>query len=507
MSQEVRANYTSLVKTLEELSHLSAVQRLLEWDQLVMMPSNGSTARGKQLEVMAGIDYDRSTNPEIGKLVAAILADSKHQSELDKWEQAVVRDAKRNYDRVTKLPKDLVQRAARLSSEAYEAWVSARKESNFSKFSPFLKQWVELRKEQAKFLDSSKDPYDVLIDQYERGVETPIIDKVFNQLKVALPPLIQKIAAKPQPNKSFLDIKFDVETQVKLSHAIAKEIGFDTESGRLDVSVHPFSTDISSPHDVRMTTRYRDNDIIEGITGTIHETGHSLYEQGRNLKYADLPVSQALSMGIHESQSLLWERMVGLSLPFWEKYWPSVQEHFPQLDKNATAEQFWRAINTVKPDFIRVEADELTYPLHIVIRYEIERGLMSGTIAVDDLPTIWNNKMKEYLGIVPENDAKGVLQDTHWSSGSFGYFPTYTLGAIYACQFFKKAEKEIPNLSELIKAGNFKPLKEWLNTNIHHKGSLIPSGDLLTKEVTGEGLNPTIFINYLTEKYSKIYGL
>jgi len=232
-----------------------------------------------------------------------------------------------------------------------------------------------------------------------------------------------------------------------------------------------------------------------------------LYEQGRNKEYADLPVSMALSMGIHESQSLCWERMVGLSLPFWEHYWPKVKEAFPQIPEATTVEQFYKAVNLVKPSLIRVEADEVTYPMHIILRFEIEKGLMEGTIQVDDLPKLWNQKLREYLGVEPPTDTEGVLQDTHWSCGLFGYFPTYLLGAIYASQFFTQAAKEVTNLNIEIKHGNFKPLKEWLNTKIHVKGSLIPSGDLLTKDVTGEPLNPQVYIHYLQEKYAKLYKL
>jgi len=255
-----------------------------------------------------------------------------------------------------------------------------------------------------------------------------------------------------------------------------------------------------------MTTRYKDTDIIEGITGTMHETGHSLYEQGRNMEYADLPASRALSMGIHESQSLFWERMIGLSPHFWHFYWPKVMEYFPQIPADTTVDKMYKLVNKVEPGFIRVEADEVTYPMHIILRYEIEKGLIDGTIQVDDLPKLWNQKMKEYLGIEPKTDAEGVLQDTHWSCGLFGYFPTYTLGAIYASQFFKKMQSEMP-VEEHMTKGNFTPIREWLNKNIHMVGSLLPGGNQLTQRVTGEPLNPDIFIEYLTQKYSKLYDL
>jgi len=287
---------------------------------------------------------------------------------------------------------------------------------------------------------------------------------------------------------------------------LALNLGFDTEGGRLDVSVHPFTCDIHVT-DVRMTTRYKETNILEGITGTIHETGHSLYEQGRNIKYANLPVSEALSMGIHESQSLFWERMIGLSFPFWKHYFSKVKDHFSQIPSEISVEQFYKAINEVEPGFIRVESDEVTYPMHIILRYELEKGLIEGTIEVDDLPKLWNAKMKEYLGIEPSTDSQGVLQDTHWASGLFGYFPTYSLGAIYSSQFFEQLKKEIPNVDQLLENGDFKPVREWLRNKIHIVGSLYPSGDLLAKEVTGQPLNPSIFTDYLQKKYSKLYDL
>jgi len=282
--------------------------------------------------------------------------------------------------------------------------------------------------------------------------------------------------------------------------------------GRLDVSVHPF-TGGANFTDVRMTTRYKEKDLTEGITGTIHETGHSLYEQGKNKAYAYLPVAEALSMGIHESQSLLWERMVGLSEPFWKLVFPKIVAQFPQnfTDAEKSAEEMYKKahveLNEVNPDFIRVEADELTYPLHIILRFEIERGIFSNEITVEDLPKIWNAKMKEYLGVTVPSNQKGVLQDVHWSMGAFGYFPTYSLGAIYACQFFQQAEKDIPKLAEKISVGDFEPLRNWLREKIHLKGSLFDAGEKLTKDVTGTGLDAKVFLTYLEKKYSKIYNL
>eukprot|EP01117_Protostelium_nocturnum_P019501 TRINITY_DN8469_c0_g1_i2.p1 TRINITY_DN8469_c0_g1~~TRINITY_DN8469_c0_g1_i2.p1 ORF type:complete len:549 (+),score=205.68 TRINITY_DN8469_c0_g1_i2:30-1676(+) len=505
-NSSVRSDFNRLKSILEEVSSLQSISALLEWDQLVMMPEKSGGSRGKQMEVLVGVIHDKSTGKEIEELLNKLKGESI-EKELTDWEKAHLRDARRDFERTNKLPKELQMKRATLSVEGHEVWANARKEKNFAKFAPILKQWVDIVREEAKLLDPTKDAYDVLLDTYERGVSSSTIDTVFNQLKEKIPPLIAKIAAKPSPDRQFMQgKKFDVEAQAKFNFQLAKELGFDTDGGRLDVSVHPFSTSFH-PSDVRMTTRYKDDELIEGLTGTIHETGHSLYEQGRPESEAYLPASRAVGMGVHESQSLLWERMVGLSLPFWSHYWPKLQSAFPQLDSSVTFEQFYRLINESKPGFIRVEADEVTYPMHIILRYEIEKDLISGKIQVDQLPQIWNEKMKQYLGIVPKDDSEGVLQDVHWSSGSFGYFPTYTLGAIYACQYFQQAEKEIPDLNEKMAAGDFKALRAWLKEKIHQKGSFTPSGDELVKQITGSGLNATQFIEYLTKKYTKLYNL
>lgn len=505
-----RADYTRLKALLEEESSLTSINALLEWDMQVMLPAKSGDSRSKQMEALAGVLHDKRTSKELGALLEKMQNDKDAQSndkhELDDWEQAVVREAQRDYKKHSSVPKELAQREAKLATEGYDIWVKARKDNDFKAFAPVLTQWIDLRKEQCKYIDSSKEVYDVCLDMHERGLSASRIDEIFEQVKKDLIPLIQKIKQKEGPDRSFLEGKFDVKTQIELNHELAKMLGFDMECGRLDASVHPFTQEIH-PTDVRMTTRFKDDDIMEGITGTIHETGHSLYEQGRNKEYANLPVSKALSMGIHESQSLLWERMVGLGLPFWKFFSPTVKNHFPQIPASTTPEQFFKGINQVKASLIRVEADEVTYPLHIILRHEIESGLLKGTIKVEDLPAIWNSKMEEYLGILPPNDSEGVLQDTHWACGLFGYFPTYALGAIYASQFYHQAIKEIPDLEESISKGNFANLKGWLNHKIHIKGSLIPSGDLLTKQVTGQPLNPKIFTGYLNDKYSHLYQL
>ncbi|MBA2484422.1 MAG: carboxypeptidase M32, partial [Nitrosomonas sp.] len=308
-----------------------------------------------------------------------------------------------------------------------------------------------------------------------------------------------------QPDRSFLQGTFPVNKQEVLARKISKDIGFQFDCGRMDVSVHPFCGG-SHPTDVRITTRYQENDFIESLYAVIHETGHGLYEQGRMQENRDLPVSESLTMGIHESQSLFWERMIAQSKSFCAYYFETIQATFPDNLQNMTVDSLYHAINTCQPGFIRVEADELTYPLHIIMRYEIEKGLFDASITVEDLPDVWNDMMMKYLGIKPPTDTLGVLQDSHWSSGAFGYFPSYTLGAIYACQFYQTMTDEIPDVEERIETGNFAPIKAWLNEKIHRQGSLYPPQELV-RRVTGEPLNPDYFIDYLKRKYSAIYRL
>ncbi|KAG0302995.1 hypothetical protein BGZ99_002848, partial [Dissophora globulifera] len=356
-----------------------------------------------------------------------------------------------------------------------------------------------------------KGYYQALLNQYEVGFKDDQLQHLFADLKQNIVPLIAKIKAKNfQHDNSYITGDFDVKKQAEYSHRISKEIGFDTEAGRLDVSTHPF-TGSTHPTDVRMTTRYTINNLQEGITGTIHETGHSLYEQGLNRAYDSLPVAAALSLGVHESQSLLWERMVGLSRPFWKYALPLLKKQFQEPShenlQSVTSEQFYNAWNRVEPGFIRIEADEVTYPMHVILRYEIEKALVEGDITVAEVPGIWNAKMKEYLGLDVQEDRVGCLQDTHWAVGLIGYFPTYTLGSIYSVQIFTAAKEAIPKLDEHLAKGEFHVLKTWLNKNVHEQGSLRESGDDLIKNLTGRSLDSQLYIKYLTEKYTEIYDL
>ncbi|KAF9328343.1 hypothetical protein BG006_008462 [Podila minutissima] len=539
-SESVRSLYDQLVVKAKEISHLQGISGLLGWDQEVMMPTNSADSRANQLSALAGVIHAKETSSSLGSILEELEKRQAAQdlsTELNPYELANIRLSRKAYKAETLLPSELVQASASLTSKAVGAWAQARKESDYAKFAPYLEQQITLLRqkvghhmkggvcEEARKINEKaraslglkegdecyKGYYQALLDEYEPGFKVDRLHNLFEDLKKSLVPLIAKINAKNfQHDDAFLQGEWDVTKQKEFSHRVSERIGFDLEAGRLDVSTHPFTGGAHST-DVRMTTRYTLTDLKEGITGTIHETGHSLYEQGRSKEYVDTPVSAALSLGVHESQSLLWERMVGLSKPFWTNTLPLLKEKFQEPSHEAlqsvTVDHFFNAWNRVEPGFIRVEADEVTYGLHVVLRYEIEKALVEGDITVAEVPGLWNAKMKEYLGLEVTEDRLGCLQDTHWAVGLIGYFPTYTLGSIYAVQIFAAAKEAIPNLDEHLAKGEFHVLKKWLNENIHQQGSLRESGDDLIFGLTGQHLDSSLYVKYLTEKYTKIYDL
>ncbi|MCH9639645.1 MAG: carboxypeptidase M32 [Betaproteobacteria bacterium] len=504
MEPVINNDYLELIEKLKEISHLNGVMSTIGWDQEVMMPTGAAEARAKQISALAGVIHERTTDPRLGDCLATLKeADS---DSFDLLQACNIREAQRNFDLDTKVPKRLVMELAELGSRGHLIWVTARKENKFANFAPVLKQFLALKKEWAQCVFPDKNPYDANIDIFERGTSMAEITPIFEQLKAELIPLIQTIQDRQyQPDTSFLQGTFPVEKQEALARQISQDIGFNFDQGRMDVSVHPFCGG-SHPTDVRITTRYKESDFIESLYAVIHETGHGLYEQGRMPGYQELPVSESLTMGIHESQSLFWERMIAQSKPFCVHYFESICAAFQGNLQRATVDSFYQAINTCKPDFIRVEADELTYPLHVILRFEIEKGLFDGSMCVDDLPEIWNSMMMKYLGIKPPTDTLGVLQDSHWASGAFGYFPSYTLGAIYACQFHRTLLSEQPDTEKNIAKGHFTPINHWLNEKIHSQGTLYTPQELIQR-VTGEPLNPDYFIDYLKTKYKSIYQL
>jgi len=498
----MKTDYQKLAERLEEASRLGGIMGILHWDQEVIMPSGASESRAKQMGVLAGIIHDKSTDPEIGKLL-----DNLNDAEgFDSFQKCNIREARREYEMETKVPKNLVMELAELSSKGHQVWVKARSENKFLDFVPVLTQLIELKKRWAEYVSPKLHPYDANIDLYERGTTMNDLTPVFETLKTELIPFIREIQESDyKPDTSFLIGEYSIKKQEELGRKISQDMGFAFDRGRMDVSVHPFCGG-SHPTDVRITTRYRSDNFIESLYAVIHETGHGLYEQGRMKEGRDLPVSEALTMGIHESQSLFWERMIGQSLAFCNRYLPVIRNTFPDIFKDISSKQLYEAVNKSEASYIRVEADEVTYPMHVILRYEIEKGLFEDSIDIKTLPDLWNSKMKEYLGIEPPTDTLGVLQDTHWSGAAFGYFPSYTLGAIYASQFYKSILKEKLNLEKEIELGNLTSIREWLNIKIHQKGRLLSVSELI-KEVTGDNLNPNIFIDYLKNKYKNIYRL
>jgi carboxypeptidase Taq len=497
-------HYQNLALKLEEIAHLSGVMSTLGWDQEVMMPAGASEARAKQIAALAGVIHERMTDPALGDCLSEL--NERGGDAFNEVERCNIREAQRSYMLETKVPKRLVQELAELSSRGHGIWVMARQQNEFADFAPVLKRFLELKTGWAQCVSPDAEVYDANIDLFEHGTTMAVITPIFEYLKQELIPLIHAIQDHSyQPDTSFLQGSFALDKQEALARKISQDIGFNFDHGRIDVSVHPFCGG-SHPTDVRITTRYKDSNFVESLYSVIHETGHALYEQGRPHEWGDLPASESLTMGIHESQSLFWERMIAQSKPFCSHYFDTIRAAFPENLRSATVDSFYRAINTCKPDFIRVEADEVTYPLHIILRYEIEKGLFEGAMQVNDLPHIWNELMQKYLGITPPTDTLGVLQDSHWSGGAFGYFPSYTLGAMYACQFYQTLLSEQPDTESNIAKGNFAPIKDWLNEKIHRPGRLYTPQELV-RRVTGEALNAGYFVDYLKSKYSEIYGL
>ncbi|KAK5828948.1 M32, carboxypeptidase Taq metallopeptidase peptidase [Linnemannia elongata] len=536
--ESARSLYEKLVVLLKDISHIKGIASLLGWDQLVMMPKNAEDARANQLSVLEATIHDMETSPILG----AILEECERRrltgelsNELNPYELANIRVALKSYRRETLLPKDLVRAIAASTAKANCAWKEAREASDWSKFAPMLEEQVMLTRQNVAYLinggvceearkinqkaratqglsdedECYKGYYQVLLDEYEPGFKDDRLQMLLADLKKDLIPLIAKIKAKNfQHENGFLKGEFDIKKQAEFSDKFPARMGFDMDAGRLDESTHPFSSN-SHPNDVRMATRYTLDNFQEGIANTVHETGHALYEQGRNKEYVDTPGSSPLSVGIHESQTLLWERMVMLSKPFWTYSLPILKEQFPEREDLQAVDmnQFYLALNRAEPTFIRLDADEVTYSMHIILRYEIEKALIEGDIQVADVPALWNAKVKEYLGLDVTEDRLGCLQDIHWSVGVIGLFPTYTLGAIYAVQIYSRAREDIPDLDEHLAKGNMIVLKEWLNKNVHESGSLHESGDDLIFELTGKPLDSSLYVKYLTEKFTSIYNL
>lgn len=494
--------YGLLMERVKDIGRLNSIAQLLDWDQEVCMPKNGVAARAQQSALIAGLAHEQLVSSMTRELLERVRVGDD-----DPVAATNVRETRRSFDRASKVPTALVKEIAKVSSLAKDAWIQARQASDFRVFAPLLEQMVGLKKQQAECIGFTTEAYDALLDEYEPGATAGQIDVLFEELGTATASLLGRIGqASRQPDASILTRHYPQQQQAELSRVLAESLGFDFDSGRDDVSVHPFCTTIGGCGDVRITTRYQEDFFPCAIFGTMHEAGHGLYEQGMGAEHCFTPMGEAVSLGIHESQSRLWENMVGRSRAFWECHYTKTQKQFASALADVSLDAFYGAINAVAPSMIRVEADEVTYNLHIVVRFRIERDLLAGKIGVNDIPAVWNDTMSALLGVTPAHDAEGCLQDIHWSMGALGYFPTYALGNLYAAQFFEQARKDIPDLEDHIRNGRHQPLRTWLRENIHMHGRRYGAGELVER-VTGRPLSIKPFMDYITGKVSDVYGL
>lgn len=496
--------FDELCQVVRQDQYLKASMALLEWDQQTKLPEQGGAYRAEQITFLAGEIHKRQTDPGRGELLTA-LSESDLASNKNSDSGSTIRVLMREYEKKTKLPDELVQASARAAAVGQQVWIAARKDNDFAKFAPSLDEIFRLKREQADAIGFTDERYDALLDDYEPGASTAEVAGVLEALRNDLVPLLEKIAgAKHQVDTSCLRREFPETQQRKFCTLASERIGFEFGRGRLDTTHHPFCTELG-PDDVRITTRFDPNFFNMAFFGTMHEAGHGIYEQGLRADQYGLPPGKYCSLGIHESQSRLWENLVGRSRAFWDYFYSPAQQHFDSL-ADVDVEEFYAAINAVGPSLIRVEADEATYNLHIIIRFELEREILNGEFATSELPEAWNSKYQQYLGIMPDSDSNGVMQDIHWSAGLFGYFPTYSLGNLYASQFFDAAEAELGNLQQMFAKGDFAPLKEWLNTKIHQQGSRFPS-DELGLQVSGKKIDHQPLIKHLTSKLAPIYRI
>ncbi len=497
-TQQLYDSYRQQMQRIADVRHASAV---LQWDQETYLPPKGAALRGQQLSTLSELAHQLFIDDGLGELLQELMA----KGDLDVFQKRNVELTLEDYTKAKKYSSFFVRQLAEQINKTFHAWIEARKQNSFAAYQKDLETLVQLKKEESEILGYQHHPYNAHLNEYEKGATVNLVDKTFDDLLPQLKPLLDKIAAQPQVEDSFLKQHFPKQAQWDWGMHLLKELHFDFEAGRQDISEHPFSTSFG-PQDVRVTTRIDEADFTNMTWSCIHEAGHALYEQGLPPEHYGLPLGEACSYSIHESQSRLWENNVGRSLPFWQHYYGQLQQRFPeQLGQNVSL-SFYKAINKVAPSLIRTEADEITYHFHVYIRYQLEKSLLEGSLATADIPQFWNEQYKKYLGVTVPDDKRGCLQDVHWSHGSFGYFPTYSLGSFYAAQFFAQVQKAIPGLQQQISQGQVAPLLNWLRTEIHAKGRYFTSEELC-RQVTGEGLQVRHFMDYLLTKYTAIYNL
>ncbi|WP_404355296.1 carboxypeptidase M32 [Cytobacillus firmus] len=502
MAESLKQTEQQFLDYVKKMMAYNEAIGLMYWDMRTGAPKQGMEQRSEVIGMISSEVFRMSTSEEM----AAYIAKLSGRENLSEVTLKTLEECKKDYDRNKKIPAEEFTEYVILQSKAESIWEDAKASSDFEMFQPYLEKLVEMNKRFISYWGYEGNKYNTLLDMYEPGVTVDTLDQVFGQLREKIVPLVQQISESPnKPDTSFLFEHFAKDKQRDFSLKVLDQMGYNFKAGRLDETVHPFATGLN-PGDVRVTTKYDEADFRTAVFGTIHEGGHALYEQNISSDLVGTPLCSGTSMGIHESQSLFYENFVGRHRSFWKKNYDLLKEYASGQFDDVSIDAFYRAINESKPSLIRIEADELTYPLHIIIRYEIEKGLFNDEIEVKDLPAIWNEKYEQYLGVKPENNGEGVLQDVHWAGGSFGYFPSYALGYMYAAQLKNSMLKDLPNYDELLEEGNLMPVKEWFTKNVHQFGKMKKPLEILN-EVTGEGLNAQHLIDYLYDKYGKVYRL
>jgi carboxypeptidase Taq len=500
-----QATYNRLCDHFRQVGYLGSAQSLLGYDERTKLPSAGADYRAEQMSFLAGLIHQRETAPEVGEWLAE-LADSPLAADPHSDTGADIVNLRRDYDRKTKLPQSLVEELAKLAVLGQQVWAEARKANDFARFQPILERTLELKRQQADAIGHDGTRYDALLDEYEPGANTAEIAVVLNGLRDQLVPLVVAIASsKRRPNLDALKGRVPIAAQDAFGKKASAAIGYEFDAGGLEVTSHPFCS-THGPRDVRLTTRYDENFFPGALFSTLHEAGHGIYEQGLRTDRYGLPTGQAVSLGIHESQSRMWENLVGRSRAFWEYFFPVARDAFGESLAAVALDDFYFAINDVRPSLIRTESDEATYNLHILVRFELEQALLNDELRVADLPEAWHAKYRQYLGIQSPTDSDGVLQDVHWSGGAFGYFATYSLGNLYAAQLFEKANADLGDLGAMFRRGEFLPLRDWLRKNVHQEGRRYPAAEL-ARRVTGQPLSHDALLRHLRGKFSPLYDL
>jgi carboxypeptidase Taq len=504
MADKTKKLMGELTGLFKEATILSSCEAVLGWDERTYMPRKGAESRANALALLAGMVHEKITNPRIGDIINE-LENGAIDIKADTIESANIREMRRDYDLSVKLPKALVEELSKTVTLAQNAWQEARAKNDFDSFKPHFEKVIKLKQQSAEHFGYEGSPYNAMLDIFEPGMTTEDVTKIFADLRNDLVELLGKIESTGnKPDTSILHRDFPETTQQEFGMKAASAIGFDFEAGRLDKTTHPFCTGFG-PGDTRITTRYNEKFFNAAFFGIMHEAGHGIYDQGLPVEHYGTPAGESISLGIHESQSRMWENMVGRSKPFWKHFFPVARGLYSKSLKDVDLDTFYFAINEVKPSFIRVEADEATYNLHILLRFELESGFFNGDIKLDDVPFEWNERFEKYFGIKPPDNAQGCLQDVHWSAGLIGYFPTYTLGNLYSAQFFAKADKDLGGLDKDFEKGEFNRLLGWLRKNIHEHGKRYRA-DELVKKVTGEPLSHKYLIDYMTKKFGELYG-